>query len=451
MISNTATVSDPKTGDTNDSSTDSTTVRIPGLTLDKTAPRDHLQRGRQRHQLLVPRDEHRARWASPARSPSPTTRSTVDLSGGHDGRQPQHRPRPRREHDVHGVVHDHPGRPQRRFDHEHRDRDGRRASTPTSDSVTVTAVQTRALTLVKTRHADDLQRGRPGHRLQLSCVTQHRQRHACPGRSRSATTRSPTSLPERQHGRQPRRLARSGRAAHLHRLATPSPRPTSNAGSADQHRDRHQRHDHVADRRPRRSTPSRPAPDRWSRRPLPTTYNAVGQVIAYSYLVTQHRQRHPDRAVHGHRRQGRQRDLPGHRHPGPPARRITCTASRHHHPGRPQRRLADQHRDARPTARPPRRPTPRRSTAIQTRSLTLVKTRDPDDLQRGRRRSSPTATWSRNTGNVTPVRAVHRQPTTRSPTSLPASPVDSLDARGRDASPAPPRTPSPRPTSTPAR
>ena len=37
LISNTATVSDPKTGDSNDSSTDSTTVRIPGLTLVKSA------------------------------------------------------------------------------------------------------------------------------------------------------------------------------------------------------------------------------------------------------------------------------------------------------------------------------------------------------------------------------------------------------------------------------
>ena len=42
----------------------------------------------------------------------------------------------------------------------------------------------------------------------------------------------------------------------------------------------------------------------------PVTYSTVGQIINYSYIIDQHRQRDAERAVHGDRRQGHG-DLPG--------------------------------------------------------------------------------------------------------------------------------------------
>ena len=58
----------------------------------------------------------------------------------------------------------------------------------------------------------------------------------------------------------------------------------------------------------------------------PSTYDAADQTISYSYVLDEQRQRHPERAVHGHRRQG---DGEPARPPASlaPGECITCTAT----------------------------------------------------------------------------------------------------------------------------
>ena len=59
VIANTASVTDPTTGDNDDSSTDQTTVGVPGLSLAKSATARHVRGGRRRHRLQLRRDQHR--------------------------------------------------------------------------------------------------------------------------------------------------------------------------------------------------------------------------------------------------------------------------------------------------------------------------------------------------------------------------------------------------------
>ena len=266
----------------------------------------------------------------PTRSPRPTSTPA---------RSPT---RPRR----HGRRHHLATRTPRRSPPSRRRPDARQdgdAARPTTRSATSSATATWSPTPATSRLAGPGH----GHRRQGHDVT-------CPA----------------SHGRQPRRFLDPVSRSPA-RPATRSPRPTStparsptsprrSAGGTDLepgHRDRHRRPEPGADARQ----------DGAARRP--TTGRRRHQL---QLPGDQHRQRHPGRPGHDHRRQGDRRDLPGltvgnldatstrvSRSPAPPRYTITQADL--------ERRLGDQHRHGLGRRHRPRNQDTETVTAVQTR------------------------------------------------------------------------------------
>ena len=151
------------------------------------------------------------------------------------------------------------------------------------DTETVTAVQTKTLSLVKSATPSTYSTGRSVDLLQLP-GHQHRQRAARrPGHG--DRRQGDGDLPGREHGRQPRQLPRSGRGGHLHRLVL------DHAGRPEQ-RLGHERGEGACaaastpTRTPRRSRAVQTKTLSLVKSATPSTYSTVGQSISYSYLVT---------------------------------------------------------------------------------------------------------------------------------------------------------------------
>ena len=142
--------------------------------------------------------------------------------------------------------------------------------------------------------------------------------------------------------------ARPARRWHPARRSPAPPRTRSTQArpgcrQPDQHGHRHNGSvdvDHrQRDRGGRDGSGARP----WSRpRPRART-TAVGDVIELQLPGHQHRQRDAHRPVHGQRRPGDERGLPGRRRRWRPTPRSPAPPP-HHRPGRPRCGLADQHR-----------------------------------------------------------------------------------------------------------
>ena len=285
---------------------------------------------------------------------------TLDRAGHRDRRQGAASParrahaRARRHVDLHGDLHHHPGRPRRRLGHEHRDSaHRRRRHLATTDTETVTAAQgprpdawTRAprrrpTTAVGDAIAYSFLVTNTGNVTLAGpvTVTDDKVTVTCPARRRSA--------PARRHD--------------LHRDATRSPRPTSMPAASPTSPQRMPTVGHLEHRHRDRHRGPGPGADAWTRAPRPRPTTRVGDVIDYSYVVTNTGNVTLTGPVTVTDDQV-DRDLPGH---GDARRRrvdVTCTATLHDHPGRPRCRHRHQHRHRpTPTARSPRTPTPRPS------------------------------------------------------------------------------------------
>ena len=125
---------------------------------------------------------------------------------------------------------------------------------------------------------------RPAHRRDLPGRHGSRPRPSAPARSPApppTPSPRPTSTPARSPTPPPPRR-------HLRRRPRSTPTPTAPRSTATQ---------------------SPAADDRQDDRP-PATYDRVGDILTYTYLRHQHRQRHHQRPHHRHRRQGHRRACP---------------------------------------------------------------------------------------------------------------------------------------------
>ena len=241
---------------------------------------------------------------------------------------------PRRVDDLHGDLHDHPGRPGRRLGDEHRATAHQRHGTSTTDTETVTA---------RPEPGADARRRRPprpriarsGDVINYSYLVTN---------TGNVTLAGPVTVTDDKATRDAARPAglRPGRDHDLHRDATRSPRPTSNAGSVT-NTARGPRRGHRPPTTDDETVTAVADADRSAlvKTATPTTYRRVGNVISYSYMVTNTGNVTltgpftvtDDKAT---------MTLSGGR---PRPRRVhDLHRDLHDHPGRPGRRLGEEHR-----------------------------------------------------------------------------------------------------------
>ena len=256
--------------------------------------------------------------------PSP---STDDKADRRDLPGDRRRLAPTRDDHLHRDLHRHPGRPRRGHGHQHRHRDGTRhgGTVDPDDRHAPRSPRPRrpALTLVKTRHADDPYTA-VGDVIAYSYLVTNTGNVTLTGRHRQPTT-SVTVEPAR-HATTPR----PERDDHLHRHLHRHPgRPRRRHGHQHRHRRRHPGRWHARPRRP--TAPSSPRP-----RAPPSPSPRVGTTDVrppprrrrprLQLPRHQHRQRHADGTVTvTDDNDRRHRDLPVDDR-SPRRASITCTA-----------------------------------------------------------------------------------------------------------------------------